>query len=338
MLNKFPKMHESQIILEKQSIAGAERTTADQALFPIQQIADSFARDFLPTLYRYSAGLARFVDGEAPATLGSGTFVRMKGEYGILTALHCVRSNPRKEFNVLLDDREHTLLVSIGPTGYTVDSKTAHQCPVIQFPPGAYSVSPLYKNKDSSFGEFGPDLAFLKLAPGTELAALKARVSFANLEKPADEILEKYSHHGKLLFSVGYPSRVIPMGRQEVTTDVDAAKRITTYTLSRTCMAYIGPLNSDQIYVKEPWDYVDTTFWKLDRSGLPPWNPGKDEGSRFGGFSGGGIWAVNFKYDTKSKKFSSLDYAMVGVVFWEYPQDEEEVTLRGHYINSIYAA
>lgn len=249
-------------------------------------------REFVP----YSVGLGRISsrDKQAFMAVGSGTLVRKNERIGILTAQHCAKElcRERPKYDSV------TLILNNKAVYLPAESVIEHRL-----------TTPLSE-------EYGPDLAFLEIAPCSQQQTLLAIASVWPLDRDMNELLREFSTEKTFLASVGIPEercKTVPLKN-------GFRRRI--YHL--TCAHVI---EAGDVFEKNGWDYIQSKCFYCDENDLP---------SSFGGTSGGGIWALQVLKSKTTGKLSIGKSALVGVSFYQTGVDNNIRYVRGHFIRSIY--
>jgi hypothetical protein len=92
-------------------------------------------------------------------------------------------------------------------------------------------------------------------------------------------------------------------------------------------MAFYYSISADGLPIRDGWDYVEANCWHHEKSDLP---------ESFAGVSGGPVWGLEIKRDKKTGKFSMLDFALIGIAFFQTGIKNDERRIRAHFIKSIY--
>jgi len=232
-------------------------------------------REFVP----YSVGLAR-VSRKSPvqlASLRSGTLVKKEGRVGILTADHCMRA---VRAGKAAGDSIHLVLPNRS----------------VELPAEIISEHSLVNRTNA---EYGPDLAFIEIAPCQRLGTVKAVASVWPLDRDPRVLLKEFGTVGSLLVSLGFPE-------ERCRTEIEGN------TFSRTSyhLVCLHVIEKGNIIRRKDWDYVDSKCWYGDSNPLP---------KSFQGSSGGGIWGVRVHRDNNDGKLAIRASALVGVQFYQTP-------------------
>jgi hypothetical protein len=264
-------------------------------------------RDFMEetghTLADYSVALGFSENGNPTEMLpiGSGVLVRKGNCQGILTAHHCIHK-PGRDLQV-----GHT-------AGDTVLLLLKRRQPM-KIPPEVLVKHALAVPKTD---DFGPDLAFLEILPCPQLGSLQAACSFWNLDKDPTKIAKGFGIVGTPFAVIGFP---------EVFSQKSVEGLVTRFKMKH--MTFYYSIVADGLPARECWDYVEANCLHDEKSDLP---------KTFAGVSGGPVWGLKIKRDKKTGKFSLLDFALIGIAFFQTGIKNEEQRIRAHFIKSIYRA
>lgn len=261
------------------------------------EFLDVVMREFIP----YSVGIGRVIEGDASSfrPLGTGTLVRRQGRIGILTAYHCLHScSPQ---------------VSVGLSGRDTLTLMLRGGRIVMLRPEEIFEHPLAVPLRD---EYGPDLTFLEIAPGSKLESILAISSVWPLDRDQSELLNTFGSTGALLASIGFP-------------EVECYTKIHGNDIHRKAMhkTFINVIEDKSLQSKDGWDYVDVT---CDYAGTP------DLPKSFRGLSGGGIWSMQLRKHKSDGHISIERSALVGVTFYQGELVNQSRILRGHFIRSIY--
>ena len=130
----------------------------------IGDLPKEFHASVLDTLQHYITCLFIVdVEKKSAQACGSGTFVHVDGEHGVLTAAHVVAElQKRDKTAIFLQDGKGPLVFDGGALEYL-------QC------------------ESASFSESGPDIGFIRF-PKSKIGAIRAIKSFANLSSHEKEL------------------------------------------------------------------------------------------------------------------------------------------------------
>lgn len=254
-------------------------------------------REFVP----YSVAIGVLRNGEASEfkPLGTGTLIEKSGRFGILTAHHCLHSF-RPEVSVGRDGKDTIMLIFAGRNWMMIPPDELFEHVL---------TSPVNQ-------EYGPDLTFLQIRPGSCLSSIRAKASFWPMEQDVDRLYEKYSDVATILAAIGYPEL-------RCTTEIKG-EEIHRLVQHDTMLNVIEPEGISEI---DGWDYILTRCDYSDGNPLV---------SSFRGVSGGGIWALSAGLQKSTGEMQILDSALVGVSFYQTDLEDETRFIRGHFIKSIY--
>lgn len=239
-------------------------------------------------------------DADSFEVIGSGTLVVRNGQYGVLTAHHCLHAwDPPVK------------LGRVGEYRIFFIAKNGHMPSAMQH---ELAERPLGVPKRGYCAQ-GPDLTFIRIPPGPVLEALKGYASFCPLNRRPEEIARRFCVDRAYLANLGYPAHGISIRRAGKNVRADV-----------TLMVGAGALRERDIERSRGWDYVNCFCDYRAFPHLP---------AKWNGMSGGGIWTVLFSRE--SDRFDILDYALVGVMFYQTPTRGRRCRLRGHFVRSIYS-
>jgi hypothetical protein len=260
------------------------------------EFSNVLMREFIP----YSVGIGRVIDNDASTftSVGTGTLVRKQGRIGILTAYHCAHS--------------HSPPISFGPNSTHTLTVTLRGGSCVMLGPEEYFEYPLAR---PSSEEYGPDLTFLQIVPGSKLQSICAISSVWSLDRDHSELLNTFGFTGALLATIGFP-------------EVECNTKINGNDIHRTVMhkTFINAIEDKSLHSKDGWDYIDVTCDYAGTPSLP---------EKFGGVSGGGIWSMVLRTHIDGHR-SIERSALVGVTFYQGELVNHSRILRGHFIQSIY--
>ncbi len=230
---------------------------------------------------------------------GSGVLVSKGNRTGILTARHCIHT-PGPELRLGPGGTDTLFLVLTRGRGLLV-------------PPQAVIERPLVAPNSE---EFGPDLAFIEFLPGTCLNRVNDISSIWSLNRNPVEIEKEFGKPGRLLASIGFP-------------EIHYATEIESNTIRHQIrhMTYYFGIGPDDVFERDGWDYIENHCSHGESSKLP---------ESFAGMSGGPMWAVKWKIDEINGQWSLIQFALVGIIFYETVISSDELRLRAHFIKSIY--
>lgn len=266
---------------------------------PYHSVPREVHLDIIHEIANYSVALAR-ISGQNPASfqiLGSGTCVKRGANSGILTAHHVLHEqSPRVRLGVQGADR----IVFLAKNGRTPG---APQDELVELPLG------IPPSDDCSWG---PDLTFIPLPADSSLRGI---CSFWNLDRDPADVLKEFAVEGACIVNAGYPAL-----KHDIAWDGNNVHaNVTLYGGN-------GALALTDIVERNDWDYLDSECDYCAFPHLP---------KRFGGMSGGGIWAALLNQRDGLVTMRSL--ALVGVNFWESGIIDGKQRIRGHFVRSIYA-
>ncbi|MHA1813159.1 MAG: hypothetical protein ACTSYX_06970 [Candidatus Thorarchaeota archaeon] len=237
--------------------------------------------------------------------LATGTLVICAGRYGILTAYHVPhnRSQPF-DFSIGSDDRVDLICDNRSDRGDLVTIRTQYlRCHDIGIP-----------IKD----EYGPDIAFLELPPGNELAALKAKKIFFNMDAHTRRRFAYCLDDENGFWAMAY----CPAERTEKIIVNDTTLAIGTH-------GYVGFTRPIRRYESGGFDFIECPVDYTSYDDLP---------ESFGGGSGGGLWKIPLKAAivNDTMVFEPGMPVLAGILFYELPRCKGMRRIRCHGPKSIY--
>jgi hypothetical protein len=246
--------------------------------------------------------------------LGSGVLVEVDGVAGILTAEHVVFDerfqNARGLWTI-----PHTYSEGSLNEPTTHFSSTNVRMDLLRW-------YPEFSQGAMDNSEWGPDLAFIRLSPGTnfEQTLRAVRINFCFLDRdPETRMLQALDENKSLLAIVGTPGE---MSRDVSPTPHDRRGIV-------ACPVFLAP-EFDYRLAENGHDFFT----------IPVENGGPELQIResFAGVSGGAVWRlVNlFKQDPSVRELGASDYVLAGIAFWQDPQDFPPKFIRGHGPRSLY--
>jgi hypothetical protein len=253
--------------------------------------------------------IAIIPDGEQ---LGSGVLVEVDGVSGILTAEH-----------VVFDDRfqKAQVLYSI-PHLYSADSVNE---PTAHFNATRIRIDllrcyPEISQRQSDNEEWGPDLAFIRLPPGTNFeGSLRALRNFYGLARDPDTRMQRALNENNTLMAVaGAPGE----------TSKDVSPTPTDKRGIIECPVFLAPEFHYRV-AEDGYDFFDIPVDRESGVRLP---------NNFGGVSGGALWRlVNlFEQNLPMHELKSSDYVLAGIAFWQGPGSPLPKFIRCHGPRSLY--
>jgi len=250
----------------------------------------------------YSVGLGRVRDNnpETYTPLGTGTLVRRRKLFGILTARHCLHAcNPS---------------VRIGHKGGDTMFFLLRNNVTVQVPAEGLIEHTLCKPKCE---EYGPDLVFVEIIPGELLDLVKAIGSFWPMDQDVKALMRKYGKPTVPICFVGFPEE-----------DYACHVKDKSIYVNHRHMTYFGVIEKGDICEHDGWDYLESKF---------NYNQSKELPDSFAGVSGGALWAVELRGgETKSDPITIRKAVLIGVTFYEIYRKRNIARLRAHFIRSIY--
>lgn len=204
----------------------------------MSDIPSSFLEVATHVINSYSTGLTKVTfhpdRGEEVVLIGSGTFISIGEDYGILTAHHVLeRLYEPCELGLVLDQREHR---------WTID--VAHLT--------------LFEIAVPGIPGKGPDLAYIGL-PSVRARSISSLKSFFNLDAHRSEILNyPPERHSSVWFINGIPD--------EYTKDDPSSSG---FQIARSFQTLCGAGGASKIYEEAGYDYVEVVVSYQDDNELP---------------------------------------------------------------------
>jgi hypothetical protein len=247
-------------------------------------------------------------DGER---LGSGVLVEVDGVSGILTAEHVVFSEKFQQAKGLWTIPHIYSAESVKENTTHFTSTNIRMDLLRCFP----------ETQRSKTGEWGPDLAFIRIPKDTNFESeLRAvRINFLGFAHDPQTRLESALDESKTLIAVaGAP--------------VEMAKDVSpTETHKREIIEFPVFLALDFKYRKKKngYDYFDVPIDRELGGRIPHF---------FNGLSGGAVWRlVNlFERDPAILELQSSEYVFAGIAFWQAFENSQVKFIRGHGPRSLY--
>jgi len=269
----------------------------------VQEMESEEAPDAMREVYDYTVGLIGLSGPTSDVCmelLGSGTLVRTKDCYGILTASHVLRSRAYGR-------SEHL--------GIPIVARTAHRFSIPKS-----QLSPIIIGSSEN-EESGPDLAVLQLLNHKDVEEIEAHKSFWGLDAHRVAVLgTSRVPDSRLCILAGcvgaWTQQRLPDNNFE--------------NLKRFKAIFLDGI-IEAPFTREGFDYVD---FPVDyKAGV---YTGRDDiPSTFGGVSGGGLWRLTPKRDERGVTYGD-DPVLIGVAFYETPVVDQKRTILCHYAASVY--
>lgn len=224
------------------------------------------------------------VEGNRPEYQGTVTCVAVSGQGCLLTAAHVWRKLSGDRFALSLESERLLLPVR----------KEFVQPTVLEA---------------STFGEWGPDLALIRL-PDLIARDIRQVKAFYNIDKRRPPPGAPPEYEGGLWAVMGAPAEQSVFGEKE------AVMRI-------SLLASVVSLAQE----RDGFDYVDLSYYHEGRSDLP---------ASYGGLSGSGLWHLPISRSTSGVVTWSGDVRLEGVAFYQKPAGALEGVIRCHGRKSLY--
>jgi hypothetical protein len=273
-----------------------------------KQAKKEFLHELSRQLHKYTISLV--LDGKF---YGTGTLVEVDGVKGVLTAEHIVHNPEGTRFNNLENSRQR---LDIPVTLF--DEKFPEDLPepeIAKFEVRRLDWYPEYRS-DKNFGEWGPDLAFIKLDEGLPQAgSLKAKKSFLNLTKDIAKRTNINRGRHDFFGFVGAPDKWMKQRKK--------SPEESPINLLNSA-AFFGP---DYAYHPNAggFDFLDILC-----------GPDAKIPGDFSGVSGGGLWFIRVPKDADPPDIPEHDFRLIGVAFLQVENPGQPTMIRAHGPNSIY--
>lgn len=200
----------------------------------VGDLPDYITTAILHSLQHYAACLVYLPRERQPLhQCGSGTYVRLRDHFGILTAAHVIRNiSDRKEFRLIFPAGEGSIKVSRDSVEF------------LATPPNC--------------GQDGPDIGFIRLSAHTA-STIRSRFSFVNLEKQIRQFeIEKPGLGDGVWVDMGFPEELGWKHR-------DDARKVSTTQIYG--MAGLGAVES--AFERGEFDYYDSAVRYSATNSLP---------------------------------------------------------------------
>jgi hypothetical protein len=267
----------------------------------LSKVQHEFLSEVMQLLNPYTTVLTHFSpnDPNSVQQIGSGTFIRAKERYGILTAYHVLHSvRPKVTFGLGVNE----------VLGVAASDKDLLWLP-------CQYLNEISIAKPSS-EEFGPDLTFIEIPISNELATLKAKKSFWNIDREAEVCETLVSPGVGLLCTMGSP----------VEKNEKETKGMSIH-FKMASGGYFGGFTADDVRRDGVFDYIDT---EID------YNVGVNMPEKFGGVSGGGLWSISMSAGPNFTNPKVENILYCGVAFYQTATEGRKCSIRHHFIRSIY--
>ena len=276
---------------------------ASKSTIPVHDIPASVTDEIIQNIKPYSAFLLKMTDerGTDAEMIGSGTLVKYKEHFAVLTAGHVVKN---KKWNLAGSDKIQYLGIAAGDNETRLKFKRSHL---------------LFSGEwNQTECPCGPDYALIHLPNGPELSSLKARASFWNIENESirTTALKFDLSANPCWILVGFPGEWVH----------------TETTTSSNCAIHgegiIGPAGLAGVIERENHDLFIASIVKNELYEGP---------NRFSGMSGGGLWATELRSD-ESNRVSCDRPLLMGMPFFETASDSEKGLIFCHGRKTIYVS
>lgn len=263
---------------------------------PMKELTDAFLKGIADRLHLHSTVLLKlWLDdnrNQDGRPIGSGTFVSVGDTYGIVTAHHVAEllAEPfALGLGIAREGEEHAMRVE----------RHSLQIEEVAIP---------------EIEEYGPDLAFITLLDGNDVATVKASKLFHALDRDRDELLSRPPpDDAGVWFYCGTP--------EERTVAEDSEKGfLGLLTFQDLCLAG-GPSVSCE---RGNYDYFDLDS---DKDNEGP--------SSYSGMSGGGLWQVTISQSEEGSPTPGR-YLFSGVSFYQGSRSDGTRFMRCHGRKSVY--
>lgn len=224
--------------------------------------------------------------------LGSGTLIQIGDTRGILTAAHVW--NKAKKFENI-----HFVITRGKSSAFAV-------------PRDHIFVKKIW---NAATPEWGPDLAFLEIAPN-HISTIGARKSFLNLNLQKATLAEYPPKIEKGLWAI--TGLVAEFSEVQVQTE----KQIVT--VNAVCRAFFTLIQGTHEH--QGYDYFDAGV-KKELDGVP---------TSFGGVSGGGLWQIDLSKNKDGEISWDGKRYFRGVAFWQSDLSKARQVIRFHGPRSVF--
>ena len=250
---------------------------------PLMEISPELLADMRERVWMHTASVFA-VDGSTPRYKGTATCIASsKAEY-LLTAAHVWQELRGERFALSLEaDR---LLVPIWQS----------------------LVEPLVLSA-SEFGEWGPDLALIRL-PDLVARDIRQVKAFYNVDRRRPSSEERPEYESGLWAVLGAPGEQSEFGEKEAILKISL---------------FASVVASAQI--RDGFDYVDLSYFHEDRPDLP---------RSYGGISGSGLWRLPISRTESGAVTWNGAVQLEGVAFYQKPVSAIEGVIRCHGRASVH--
>ena len=262
-----------------------------------KDLPDCFTDPFIRAAWDHSTAL--IIEGDF---VGSGTFVKWDGHYGILTAEHVI-NNPKSPRHRLDTSSSSQKL------GIIVEEKV-HQLEICSNYLQCVDLGP------RAVDLYGPDIAMIVLPAGPELSTITAKKSFYDISKNTQTKFQSALSRDGVHVFYGHPDEELK--------DVEPPSGFDEATFVPGYCSFSG---LKAVFEMDGFDYLVLSA-KYDGDSQSP--------KSFRGYSGGGIWQAPIYFDPASNGVSFKDFYLSGVTYIETPRVDDQRLLIGHGPRTIY--
>jgi hypothetical protein len=269
--------------------------------YTLEDLPREFLSEAMNCFKIFTVPLLSFHPGDPQIfqSIGCATLIRCGGRIGLLTAWHVLHATtPPLPIG---KDTDHSL-------GLIISERD-----ILRLPCRYLIEQPIGEPRSE---EHGPDLTFIEIPTMPQLATLKDRKSFWNLDSVVLEGNTVPRNESHILCTMGTP----------------AENQAKTFDGFKTDFAveiggYFTGLRPSKLFDLGEHDYIDT---------LIEYTAGRRLPESFGGVSGGGLWSFTVAYKAGLKDPKVNDLLFCGVAFYETGKTGGEQYIRHHYLRSIY--
>lgn len=269
--------------------------------FTLEDLPQEFQLEAMNCFKIYTVPLLRFEpsDPQTIQSIGCATLIQCAGRMGMLTAWHVLHAtHPPVPIG---QDTDHIL-------GLIVSGKD-----ILRFPCRYLIEQPIAKPHSD---EHGPDLTFIEIPTMPQLATLKDRKLFWNLDSVVLEGNTIPRNESHILCTLGTPA-------ENQTKSFDGFKTDMAVEIG----GYFTGLRPCLISEVGAFDYIDTLIEYAAERRMP---------QSFGGVSGGGLWSFTVAFKPGFKEAKVKNVLFCGMAFYQTDRTENQRYIRHHYLKSIY--